>query len=520
MVEPAQPTPQSWRVIGRSVRGATHKRNGLPNQDSIDWWPKGGEGLPVVLAVSDGHGSSKYFRSHIGAGLAVETALAVVGDFLGGQSGDPSGQGDSPESPAAQGDAHLDLSNPTEIDRAAKEHLPKLITRRWLEAVEKHIEENPLDPEGEELSKLEERDKEVAAAVRAAGKVTPVAYGATLLLVAVTASFILYAQLGDGDILIVSETEDVRRPVAGDERLIANETTSLCAKNAWNDFRVTVQPTIETEPPALILLSTDGYANSFRTEESFLQVGPDVLRMVTSSGLDSVERRLESWLNEASQAGSGDDITVGIVRRSSVMDIDMLAQTAGAALSIGRSNQAGIEKVKEEIASTNELMREQLTRLEGSLATVPALQAEIATLQKNESHYREMEQRLGQSHEAHYRALEERLERGMDKRFKKARWVVLLGSVALIAVEILAHSLWPSGSPEPARAASGATSPTPTATAQETGTPAPTETVIVTDPAATPQEAPPASASRQRPAPAAPRASGGKQKGSKGRKGR
>src|SRR5687767_9021763 len=72
----------SWKVTGRSVRGASHERKDLPNQDAIVWRPPDGEGLPLVLAVSDGHGSSKYIRSDVGAKLAAEVATDLVWEML------------------------------------------------------------------------------------------------------------------------------------------------------------------------------------------------------------------------------------------------------------------------------------------------------------------------------------------------------------------------------------------------------------------------------------------------------
>jgi hypothetical protein len=41
------------------------------------------------------------------------------------------------------------------------------------------------------------------------------------------------------------------------------------------------QVLVET-PPALILLATDGYANSFPDEAGFLKVGSDLLGMIRS----------------------------------------------------------------------------------------------------------------------------------------------------------------------------------------------------------------------------------------------
>jgi hypothetical protein len=141
------------------------------------------------------------------------------------------------------------------------------------------------------------------------------AYGATLLVVLVTHAFILYVQLGDGDILTVTETGEVSRPLARDEQLFANETTSLCAANAWRDLRIGFQALVGM-PPALILLSTDGYANSFRDDAGFLKVGADLLEMIRAEGLDQVNENLAGWLTEASQTGSGDDITLAVISQT------------------------------------------------------------------------------------------------------------------------------------------------------------------------------------------------------------
>lgn len=278
-----------WRVIGESVRGASHARANLPNQDAIRWAPESGVGLPLILAVSDGHGSAKSFRSDVGARLAVETTTEVIRDLLNGQP---------------------DLANLSAIKRTAEERLPQELARRWNEAVETHLRHNPFSPD--KLSALEEKD---GAAARQAVETNPLlAYGATILAVLVAESFIIYLQLGDGDILAVSETGEVARPLPKDERLFANETTSLCSRNAWRDFCVSFQA-LSDLPPALILLATDGYANSFRDEEGFLKVGADIWEMISSDGLDKVNDNLEDWLTEASQAGSGDDITLGIACR-------------------------------------------------------------------------------------------------------------------------------------------------------------------------------------------------------------
>src|SRR5262249_50369285 len=104
----------------------------------------------------------------------------------------------------------------------------------------------------------------------------------------------------------------VTKPLVKDDRLFANETTSLCTPDAWSDFRVNFQP-ITNEQPALILLATDGYPNSFRDEAGFLKVGTDILKTIHAEGLGRVKDSLEGWLSDSTRAGSGDDVTLGIL---------------------------------------------------------------------------------------------------------------------------------------------------------------------------------------------------------------
>ena len=270
-------TPR-WQAAGQSVRGAAHERSGMPNQDAICWRPDSGAGSSLVLAVADGHGSTRYPRSHIGASLAVETATQLVHDFVTGQE---------------------EAENLSLVKRAAEEWLPRAMVRAWREAVGKHIKANPLS------------ETELDVLGRTNGDLTK-AYGATIVTAAVVERFVLYLQLGDGEILTVSDQGAVSKPLVKDERLFANETTSLCTADAWSDFRVSFQP-IMHEQPALILLATDGYPNSFRDEAGFLKVGPDILKTIRTDGLGLVKDNLERWLSDSTHAGSGDDVTLGLL---------------------------------------------------------------------------------------------------------------------------------------------------------------------------------------------------------------
>jgi serine/threonine protein phosphatase PrpC len=311
----------AWRVIGKSVRGASHNRSGLPNQDAIYWTPESGNELPLILAVSDGHGSNKCFRSDVGSTTAVQTATKVLKELLDGQP---------------------DLENLSAIKRTAEERLPQALVREWKSVVEEHLRANPF--KDEEWAKLAEKD---GPAARATIEADPVlAYGATLLTALVANNFIVYLQLGDGEIVTVSESSEVIQPLPKDERLIANETTSLCGPNAWRDFRFGFEG-LGSSPPALIMLSTDGYPNSFQDEQGFLKAGSDFLDMIRSEGLEKVDANLESWLKDASASGSGDDITVGIIKRAEEKDIDSILRRITAC-------ETGLRAKDEQKARTEE----------------------------------------------------------------------------------------------------------------------------------------------------------------------
>jgi len=289
-------TQIEWRTIGETVPGASHIRAGTPNQDSILQMRESGRTLPLVLSIADGHGSPKCFRSDFGSQFAVKKAAQIVGEFLDERRG------------------RFDLA---EIESKGKDYLPKEFVKKWRKTVEYHLKNNPFTDD--EFKKLEEKS---GAGARKLVEENPLlAYGTTSLTVAMEEDFIVYLQLGDGDILNVSKAGEVTKPLPEDARLLANETTSMCLPKAENDFRFFVQKISAEESPALILLSTDGYLNSFSNETGFFQAGTDILNMLASeNGFDAVSENLKGWLEEANRMGSGDDSTVGIIYRPDMLE--------------------------------------------------------------------------------------------------------------------------------------------------------------------------------------------------------
>ena len=284
-----------WRVLGSSVTGVMHRRLGRPNQDAL-LLPAADAELPLLLAVADGHGNSLSFRSDRGARLAVATAQAICHWSL----------------------ATADPTNLAAFQCWTVEQLPRYLVSHWRQQVEQDFATYP-------FSLAEQR---VRANSGYDFAYPYLAYGATLLAVMVTASFILYVQLGDGDILTISDDGQVRRPLPQDVRLFDHMTTSLCTEEAWDCVRVAFQR-LDEAPPALILAATDGCANSYQDDTGFLQLGSELLSIFRAEGPGRVEQQLTGWLDHTSRAGSGDDITVGLLYRVDLA-IQELADVATA----------------------------------------------------------------------------------------------------------------------------------------------------------------------------------------------
>lgn len=275
---------EPWRIIGHSALGASHARKGLVNQDAIKWIPPDGSDARVALSVADGHGSARSFRSATGSRFAVEVALALAAPII------------------EQSDLGLPL-----VKNRLEEAAPQQLVRDWRVKVEADLEQNPFSEE--ELLRVQ--DREGRPALESVEKNPLLAYGSTLLTVIVTQSFAVFWQIGDGDMVTVSATGDVSRPLRGDDRLVADETMSLCSPDAWRYFRVGVLGT----PAPMVMLSTDGLSNSFQDDEGFFKFGSDVRGIIAAEGVDAVADKLPSWLDEITKQGSGDDISLGIVCR-------------------------------------------------------------------------------------------------------------------------------------------------------------------------------------------------------------
>jgi len=321
--------PSTWEGFAESVVGASHKRKGIPGQDAARLELNSSATLHAAFAISDGHGSPKCFRSGRGSLFAVDAGINCAKDFFGAN----------------------DYGKNNNLKRQFEGDFPASLLKRWRSAVFDDVMRSPITEE--ELQRLGETTGEFAkdnlrialGKIPGYGRVncmvgldlpapielhpsnltefSPVyqAYGATILMVIAARSGIYYLQLGDGDILAVSDDCVVEPPITVDDGMIADETMSLCMPDAIRQFRVAFHHSGK-QLPAMIMASTDGYSNSFASVADFHKVGADILAMaVKRQGLpDGVTVR--AWLDAASEQGSGDDVSLGVLCRRDLINAE------------------------------------------------------------------------------------------------------------------------------------------------------------------------------------------------------
>ena len=263
------------KLCGRSVKGATHVRNGKPLQDSF----KINEVSPdlTVIAVADGHGSEKSPKSKSGSQIAVNTFCKVMGSYLVNYAKD------------------LD-SLVTYLNREGDTKFAQDICNEWQKRVRESFykckEEKPLLDDGSVDWK----------------KVYQL-YGTTLLGLLITKSFVFAFQIGDGDIVLVDA--DTISPVVESEKILGTETHSLSKTDAWRNAVTAIRrKNADEDVPYLYMISTDGFMNSFVSEEEYEKSCRDYYGMIGEHGFEKVSDNVEKWLDETSRLGCGDDITL------------------------------------------------------------------------------------------------------------------------------------------------------------------------------------------------------------------
>lgn len=263
------------------VKGATHVRNQMPCQDNKKIIKLSDE--ITIIALADGHGSSKCPRSDRGSMIAVNSFYHIMKKYLEIYGEDEEGL------------SHLI----TFLNREGDVRFAQDVCEEWQARVKQSFYKNKVEGTTNEDGSIK-------------WPLVFSLYGTTLLGMLITDSFVFSFQIGDGDISAV--TKDAVEPLVEPEKFLGTETHSLSKPDAWRKAVASVHRLeLDSQEPYMYMLSTDGFANSYTSDKEYQKTCIDYLKMLQEYGIDVVQANLKKWLTETSELGCGDDITVVMV---------------------------------------------------------------------------------------------------------------------------------------------------------------------------------------------------------------
>lgn len=264
---------RNYSIITKSIRGASHVRSGKPNQDSFKI---AREEQALILAVADGHGSNHCPYSKSGSIIAVNVFCKIMSEYCRQYA-------DNFDALRVLLSREGDTAITHSIDAEWKCRVEIASKRRGFESVR-------VSPDGTDKADIWRL------------------YGTTLLGLVITPEYYFAFQLGDGDILFLDDSS--AKHILHPEKLLGTETHSLSRPEAWRYAVTTVGPHHGDTARCAFMIATDGFANSYSDEATFLQTCEDYHAAIKEYGTIAVECSLKRWLQETSVGGSGDDITV------------------------------------------------------------------------------------------------------------------------------------------------------------------------------------------------------------------
>ena len=322
-------------VYGSSIKGNGHYASGVECQDCNSFSEKDFLDKDVkVIALSDGHGGTPYFRSAIGSRYAVDIAKEVVTDFIEQHKellDEIDALEESLKSPEIK---ESKLNNQKKIDELTKTvqtDLAKIknsIVSMWNMKIDEHLKTYPVNITNVEMFKVDSA-KEEARRIAFCGyadikpyevrmitkgldqkmvdgvlKNPRQMYGATLLCIGSYKNHNIIIQIGDGDVTVLDSDNMVSFPVIKPDNQIANETNSICQINAVNKFsKLYFRKSLK-----MMMISTDGIANALEDETELGNLALGIYESISDEA-SSFRTDFQPLLRKCSE-GSSDDCTI------------------------------------------------------------------------------------------------------------------------------------------------------------------------------------------------------------------
>lgn len=355
---------QKHIVFALSKVGASHIPERKPCQDFS--LVVNEDGLRMVV-VCDGHGSSTYVRSDIGARLAAEVTKKAVKTFVmdtppelfKGKKGAVTVRPTAEDIRRDAGTKPSDIND--EEDKQIREQNHMFITQvrdileqdiiitallrkiysAWLTAIKEDCHKNPLT------------DTEKAAL---GNKPLVKAYGSTLMAFIETPHYWLAFHIGDGRIVAIDNELNMTNPVPWDCNCFLNVTTSLCNNNPVRLFRYAFDGTGNF--PAAVLCCSDGIEDSYGNYELAPHILHEwyasVLGEFCQNGEKETLERMDAFFPLLSEKGSHDDISL-----AGIIDTEAVAK----GLEVAKIKQQ-ISEIEQQKDNTNQQMEELSRQVE------------------------------------------------------------------------------------------------------------------------------------------------------------
>lgn len=264
--------------------GYNHIKTNKVCEDAADFYEE--EGIRIC-AVADGHGSDNYPRTDRGSKYAVQSAINSIAKFV--KEAEPD-----------------QVINDEQNHYSLLLQLSKNILKEWYQLVEEDIRSHPF--EEAELEKVSEKYKERYLSENTDNQLEK-AYGATLIAYTVTDKYSFGLQIGDGQCIVVDCNGIFSKPIPWDDNCQMNVTTSICDRNAIEEFRFFI-----TEESLLaVFCGTDGIDDSYTGDEELFAFYRSILKIIIEYGKEIGIKEVKDYLPKLTKKGSGDDVSIAAI---------------------------------------------------------------------------------------------------------------------------------------------------------------------------------------------------------------
>lgn len=283
-----------------SCQGESHKADSKPCQDA-SFSAVYEDGLAIAI-VCDGHGGERYFRSDVGAKMAVEVIFDTVKTFT--SSIDKSLFIGQPYTAVEAIASEEILKKQTPVDKAFRQLFSSIIYQ-WNNRIAIHAAHTPMSEWEQEHVPQKYLDELNSS------ETFEKLYGCTLMVYVQTPDYWFAFHLGDGKCISFQQQPFWHEPIPWDERCFLNKTTSLCDSNAINEFRYCYEG--DGSFPMAVFLGSDGMDDSFGEDANLVNFYIQVVKMLVTEGRDSTIQSIESDLPQLSKIGSKDDMSIAFI---------------------------------------------------------------------------------------------------------------------------------------------------------------------------------------------------------------